>query len=86
MRIRRPRQSQRASSASEDDVTALALQKRVDRLASLFKERAVPYEKQIDALADVTDADVESALSFWNDVQDEADTGLRGLLDARLQD
>ena len=84
MRIRRPRPSQDASRGSEDDVRALALQRSVNRLARLFRERVVPSEKQLDVLAEVTDADVESAVSFWNDSQDAADTGLRGLLDAKV--
>ena len=84
MRIRRPRPSQDAPRGSEDDVRTLALQRSVNRLARLFRERVVPSEKQIDALAEVTDADIESAVSFWNESQDAADTGLSGLLDARL--
>ena len=86
MRIRRPRPSQDASRGSEDDVRALALQRSVNRLARLFRERVVPSEKQIDALAEVTDADIESAVDFWDWSQDEAGTGLDGLLDARVKD
>ena len=86
MRIRRPRPSQDASRGSEDDVRTLALQRSVNHLARLFRERVVPPEKQIDALAEVMDADVESALSFWNESQDASDTGLSGLLDARMKD
>lgn len=86
MRINRRRQSEQAPRASESDIRTLALQRTVTRLTRLFKERTVPSDKALDALADVTDADIESAVSFWDDSQGEAGTGLAGLLDARTRD
>lgn len=82
MRIRRPRRTQDTPRGSEDDVSALALQRSVNRLTRLFRERVVPSEKQLDALSEVTDADIESAVDFWDRSQDEAGTGLSGLLNA----
>lgn len=83
MKIRRRRQPQQPPSASEDAATVPALHRTVNRLVRLVEGRTVPSDKALDALANVTDEDIASAVTSWDDAQDDAETGLTGLLDAR---
>ncbi len=56
----------------------------VQRLIAAESARVVPSEKQLDGLAEISDADIAHAVSEWDAAQKDADTGLDGLLGARV--
>jgi hypothetical protein len=85
MRIRRRKQPEQLPRASEDDVRGIALQKAVNRLSRLFAARTVPPVSALDGLSEITDDDIAAAVKTWDDAQKDAETGLDGLLDARVQ-
>ena len=61
-----------------------ALHRTVNRLVRLVEGRTVPSDKALDTLSDISDDDVASAVTAWEGAQDDAGTGLAGLLDARV--
>ncbi len=58
----------------------------VQRLIAAESSRVVPSEKQLDGLAEINDADIAHAVSEWNAAQEDAGTGLDGLLGARADE
>lgn len=52
------------------------------RLIGAERARILPTDNELDALAEVKPADIDRAMSLWDASQQEAGTGLDGLLSA----
>lgn len=66
--------------------TAAKTARVVERLIAAETARVVPSDAEIDDAATITESDIDSAVSFWDEAQAEAGTGLGGLLDAQASD
>lgn len=84
MRLPRPRKTPDASQSPVVTPGETKRARAVDRLIAAESARVVPSESKTDDLAEITDEDITHAVTEWDDAQTEADTGLDGLLDARL--
>lgn len=55
----------------------------LERLLEEHRSTTLPNEVALDAAAQITPADIDAALSLWDEAQRRAGTGLDGLLDAK---
>lgn len=85
--IRRRRQrkptNENAAQSSLVALRATKTDRAVQRLIAAEKARLRPSDDELDAQAEISDDDIEHAVTEWDIAQDQAGTGLDGLLDAR---
>lgn len=75
-----------ASKQPQEALTETRRRKAADSALRREIARTVPSDAQIDALSEVTDEDIRHAVRTWDAAQREGDTGLDGLLSARVQE
>lgn len=61
-------------------------QRAAQRAAADRRASILPTDAGLDQIADITDEDIDRAVDLWDASQIVADTGLDGMLDARLMD
>lgn len=76
--IRRRRDVARKTSPVSDQRAARA----VARIVADDRSRILPSDERLTELSDVSPEDIDRAVDLWDTAQD--DTGLSGMLDARL--
>lgn len=92
-RRRAARESRKRRRASEDApkstleaLRATKTDRAVQRLTAAETARVRPSDDALDTLAEISDEDITHAIESWDVAQEAADTGLAGLLDARVGD
>ena len=89
MRIRLSRRTRTSPDASHSPVASqqdVQTARAVQRLIAAESKRVVPTESQVDGLSEISDADIAHAVNEWDAAQKDADTGLDGLLGARVSE
>jgi hypothetical protein len=85
-RMWRSRAARNAAKSPLEASTAIERQIAGERAIAAEAARIVPSETEIDDAAEITTTDIANAVAAWDDAQEAADTGLEGMLSARVDD